>query len=799
MIHTTVRPAALATLLADVPETIRVLSLDCFDTLLWRNVHQPVDIFTDLPLPGGLEARMLSEEAARQRALLMRQRKDVTLDDIYRQLLPKSQAEEHDAMIEAEMAAEARHGFIFGPTRDLIVDAKRRGLTVIIVSDTYLTETRLRWLIEQLAGPDLLTMIDHVFCSCDYGMGKSGGLFKPVIAALGVPADTILHVGDNPHSDKRAATEAGMHSAHLIQFDEVADDRLRLESCAAMVLDPSLRARRILLQAHRPQIALRAQNEPHFALGHDVLGPILHGFAVWLRDTAAAVERDTGKPAKLLFLMRDGYMPHRVFKTLFPEWRDRCASAEISRFVATAASFVDADAIEDYLVLSVPARNIQRPGDNRALTKQLLFTEAERDRLADIVDPRVFVRKMMLPANRDKIIKRSASMAERLRAHLRTKGVTDGDAIIFIDLGYNGTVQNAIEPMLTRTMKLDVFGRYFLLVETLLSGLNKEGLFDLSHFDTAMLRALYDNISLVEQMCTVSRGSVIDFKPNGTPIYADITLDSDQNARRDKIQDGCLAYMATLDTATVRPAASTDVEAWRRTLTGTLGRLLFLPNADEVAIFGKFRLDVNMGTKEHVPMLDIAAAEDGLRRRGLGYLSTAGRIFLEAELRGQGIFTGLGMMTKSRHLLDLRQTDFTAGETPLPVVLLDGGEPIHDTVKAYPTAGGFFRAVVPIGPRRYSVGVQFGHICSVVQVVETAFQRVDDMLAVYERARMIAATPVTNAMTEIAATVYTAQGREAFMLLPAPAAKAGFDGNLVLSIVFRPIAGVEASPQRHAA
>ena len=48
-----VRAAGLPGLLDQAPQDVRILSLDCFDTLIWRNVQAPLDIFSDLGLPGG--------------------------------------------------------------------------------------------------------------------------------------------------------------------------------------------------------------------------------------------------------------------------------------------------------------------------------------------------------------------------------------------------------------------------------------------------------------------------------------------------------------------------------------------------------------------------------------------------------------------------------------------------------------------------------------------------------------------------------------------------------------------------
>ncbi|MBB6505392.1 FMN phosphatase YigB (HAD superfamily) [Sphingomonas endophytica] len=794
MLHSSVRPAELPGLLADLPPEVRYLSLDCFDTLLWRNVHKPTDIFAELPLPGGSELRQRAEAAARADVFQLRSQRDVSLDEIHERLLPASRAAERQVLIEAELEAEARHCYIFAPILDLISEARRRGLSVIIVSDTYLNEKRLRTLIERAGGGEALSMIDRIFCSCEYGVAKPSGLFEAVLTTLHAAPEEILHLGDNPVSDQQAPARIGIHTAHLVQFDNRAEQRLRHEAAVAAVMEAEASVSPMPIQAHRPQIARRASDDALFALGHDVLGPILHGFAVWLRAEAEALEKQTGKRAKLLFLMRDGHMPARAFATLYPEWQDRVLTAEISRFTSRAASFTDPLVIQRYLMDVVPTR-----ATPAFIAQQLLFDKEEQHRFTATRGRGDLVKKLVLPFNVEKITTRSNRMAERLCAHLRANGVEDGDTVLMVDLGYNGTVQNAAEPMLRQKMQLDIHGRYLLLCEDHLSGLDKKGLFDLRHYSMEVLRSLFQDISILEMMCTVAQGSVLDYDRDGTPIRGEADLHEQQGEYRDAAQAAALAYLAHVREAVVAPPASADVEGWRRTALSVLGRLIFLPSAEETGIFSCFQLDVNMGTKMKVGMIDTAAAEDGMRRRGLTYVKNGERIYQAAELRGLGLPLNLSMLTISRFALQLRAADFDVGGPRLPIVLLDGGEPIVTTVDAHPTSDGYYRALVPIGRRRYSVGLRLASLGHIIQIEEAAYLPVGDLTG---RERLIPAQPILDGMEEMAAGLYRCDGAQSFMLLPPPAAE-DLDESLswVLSLVLRPIikAGESQAAQKKAA
>lgn len=81
----------------------------------------------------------------------MRQR-DGALDDIHRAMRPHADAVQVAEHVAHELAIEASHAFAYTPVMELIAEAKRRGLKVVIVSDMYLNEAQLRH-IEAAAAP----------------------------------------------------------------------------------------------------------------------------------------------------------------------------------------------------------------------------------------------------------------------------------------------------------------------------------------------------------------------------------------------------------------------------------------------------------------------------------------------------------------------------------------------------------------------------------------------------------------------------------------------------------------------
>ena len=771
----------MATLLDQAPKGLRYLSLDCFDTLVWRNVQAPRDVFADLRVAGGgVGPRMWAEKRARKAAKFNRQWAEVSIEEIYRSMMPTASDAEIGEAVQRELEAEARHCYGFQPVLDLMRDAKARGLGIIVVSDTYLSESQLRTLIGRAAGEEALKLVDRIFCSSEHGMSKGEGLFKPVLKALNVSPDAILHVGDNINADQVAPSLLGIRTAHFKQFDAACDRRLRLEAAAAAVLDPTTRSTAPAFQPHRPLLSLRTNADPTWALGYDVMGPLMHAFAGWVKDEADALAGRLGKPVHTLFVLRDGHLPKQVFDALYPDVPT--GTIEVSRFTACRSSFTDEAAIRDYLASTEEHERID------VLARQLLLTEAEGMKLArgkqGAAAQKAFSEGACSSPMVAKIVSRSAEFAQRLIAHLKLAGVAQGDAVMLVDLGYNGTVQKLIEPILTDRMGLTVAGRYLLLREEDQSGFDRRGLLDARHYDLWSLHALCSCVAVLEQMCTIAQGSVVDYTPEGQPIRRAAGLKGLQNDARDRIQEACVAFAGDARNGVVRAPDSDDADCRRRMAGAILARLLFLPQADEVAVFETFDHDVNLGTNDLVKLLDVDASAEGLRRRGLSYLNDVGRMYLPGELQAHGLPLNLSLFSVSRLGLDLRSSDFSARSIKIPVILADERGQAAIEVEAHPTHDGYYMAAIPVGAARFTVGVQLGAVCEWVQIEEAVFHDVEAFGKPRHKGPAVPAQPIHEGMEEAASGMFRCDGN-ALMLAPPPIGTG--EKPLLLALVFRPL------------
>lgn len=778
-----IQPHALPSALDGYPG-VRVLSLDCFDTLLWRDCHVPIDLFARLPGVAPLQ-RTWAESRARQVVALTRNCNEIGIGDIYAQILPNASAAERQAAIDAELAAEARHCFAFAPAVELIRAARARGLQVIVVSDTYLDPRQLRNLIAAAAGAEVAAMIDKVFCSSTFGKPKALGLYEDVLRKLSAAPHEILHIGDNARADVEGVRPFGVNTLHLRQFSDSAARRFRHEAAVSALLHARPEADAAAQLPHRAALSLAEPlvADPAEAFGLTVLGPVLHGFERWLQAEAEDLRAARGGKVHWLFLMRDGHLPRLVHAAATGESGH---AAEISRFTATAASFRrEADPLR-YLELELGIRP-------ETLARQLLVPEAEIARICGNRSPseasHALLREMRKEPRRRATLAAARGYGQRLVEHVRRMAnPARGDTLMLVDLGYNGTVQNRIDDLLRKELGVHVAGRYLLLREQDRPGLDKRGLISLDHYDGMTLEALCANVALLEQVCTAAMGSVIDYEPDGTPIRKANDIKGGQSDTRETIQAGCLRFVAAQREAVVRADTGADIDLWRKGAAAVLGRVMYLPFAQELAVVERFRHDVNFGTERTVALFDPNVAARGLRQRGLFYVNGSDRMYLPAELEGHGLAPKLTLLASRRFGLPFAFSDFTDSTVTLPVIYAAGADTARQAIEARATHDGYYLAAVPIGDCRFSVALQFGAEFEYVQVDSVSAMPVerflDDRIRGEDKQESLPAAPEN--MQQLSIDLYRCTDESGFLMIDPPARVD--DTAMMIAVVFRPIA-----------
>lgn len=704
-------PHEMPEALERVGEGVKVLSLDCFDTLLWRDCHAPTDMFSALPQLS-LAQRVRGERNARKAAGTLRKRTEVSIEAIYEQALPNADDGARAAAVEAEMAVEATACFAFAPTVELMHRAKNTGLKVIIVSDTYLSARQLRELLDSAAGAEVVELIDRVFVSSEYGLSKSQGLMQKALKGMNVRPQDVLHIGDNYSADYEASRALGVPALHLIQFSDAASQRLRYErACHQLIGNVSddtraLMAHRAVLAAEEPKATGRTT-----ALGMTVLGPVFHAFDQWLRAEAKALEEERGARVHWLFMLRDGHLPYIVHEAC--GLADSVAMVEISRFVSIAASLTTREAYTRHFATELGLKP-------STLARQMLLTEEE----IEIIVGEDETQKQMLAASyrladelkkgrRQKITRRRArDRADRMIAHVRARvNPSPGDTLMLVDLGYNGTAQSHVDTLLSEAFDCHVAGRYLVLRELAATGFDKKGLIDERNYDLELIDALCGNVAVIEQLATCELGSVKDFTKDGDPVREQASVKGAQSDVRSRVQAAVVRYAQAAEAGyTIRQRNIHRDRALRESAAGVLARFMFLPHATELEVLKDFEHDVNMGSDRMVNLFDQAHAKESMRRRGLFYMCGSDRMFLPAELEGEDINTRLSLLVQKRFGLGLTYGDNSQPSIAIPAFFISATDSAQSIAHAQPTHEGYYSVKLPIPRGAETIALAVGSV-----------------------------------------------------------------------------------------
>lgn len=789
MQHHEITAPDLAGFLDGLPPGIRTLSLDCFDTIVWRRVAQPTDVFFNLQdnprwLAAGVTAalRARAESEVRRRQYLLLGRNEVSLESIYRSLLPMAAEAEIAEWVRDELAAEAAHGFIFAPVLQLIRRAHEKGLRIIVVSDTYLSSTQLRGLLQALLG-DEARLIAQVYCSSEHGVSKADGLFRAVLQQEKSKPQQVAHLGDNPVADGQAPARLGIHAWRLRHHGEAIESQLEQRVNAALQLLPELRHRHGMPSLSHAQLAARPQHaDVPERIGYGTLGPVFAAFSSFLHDRLQALQAD-GAKVRTAFLLRDGYLPARAFATWTGDAEP--AQLQISRFTANAASLRTKNEVLHLLAGSLSEKSMP------ALARQLLLPPELAERVltrarAHARPTEAFTRQVLQADVLRTILDRSAAFRQRLLAHVRQRtGLQRGETLVLVDLGYSGTVQTRLTELFRDEMDVNLHGLYLIASRAQAQQTDREGLIGPEWADERLVTALTAYIGLFEMMCTKAEPSTVDYTESGDPIFVKAGTKGQQSALAGQIQAACLRYIADWRATPVGalPPASLQEQAWQA--ASELARLIYFPAADEIDCLSAFEFDFNLGTDLVLATADVQAGQREFRREGFALMNrdfSSMRVSYPMELRHMDVSLATTLLSAQRFGYGITPARASYRQLEIPALLANASSHSLGSTQAVATHDGFYSLYLAMSAS-FDVSLLLGQRFEWLQIEsieKVSMSDVSDAVPL-EVGREV----ILDGMSEQAGGLFHCS--EAAMLY-LPACGPADHGRRMMRLVFRPLA-----------
>jgi FMN phosphatase YigB (HAD superfamily) len=622
--------------LTRTPRLFQVISFDFFDTLVLRMCPAPADLFVEVgrrlaALDAFLrptspreffEIRRAAETRARELAQSAGRSVEVRLADIYAVLTPVLRSPE--AALEVERAVERDWCYLNPSTTSLLRFVRGLGYRVALLSDTYLSAEDLRDILATNGLDPCL--IDLILVSSEVGCGKyESGLFREALRRLGVHANEMLHIGDNPIADVQGAIRAGVEPRPYFRTTSYHDEVFRREREQAgqgVRRFAGLDSLRILAG----RLSGRDdRGDLDFRDGAFLWGPILAPFADW----CVAEYRRAGVQ-RVLALMREG--------ELLGELVRRSAEASgASLEVVTCFTSRRATALAA-LGEATPQRVKELLVGGPILTLRDVLLILGLEDQEGLVDEKDLDRTLKTPGVLDTLLRfltrgrlrevlesRSAQRREVAAGYL--KPLVGSDPVVgILDLGWSGSIQRNV------TRILNLSGHQVRTVGCYLATTSRAAELALEGNEAhAFLENDWAKRTLLAEISiTACVGSTDGYERRSdgqvVPVLGPFEIPEENRRAKALIREGVLFFQKLWLAWCKEKARSVLDEAVRGEIERHAGvilhRLLDYPTRDEARRLGDLEHDENYGVATRRPLCD-EAAHRALREGGVHELFTS--------------------------------------------------------------------------------------------------------------------------------------------------------------------------------
>ena len=627
------QPAESHPQLADVYRVIvdgscAVLSLDIFDTVLWRRVPRATDVFGLLGArlrEAGISPEWLTDASFREMRIEAERTaraghgslgNEVSLFDIWQAMpLGMFAAAGLEELVAAEVDMERELTVVDLDIANVVRTALKYEVPVIMVSDTYFTESNLKQLLDRAELGPLEDV--RIFRSGQHGVDKAGGLWEVVLREIGRSPEQVVHIGDNPVADHEVPAGLGIRTVPYRRIDTGLAELLDREHEAmgyfgplGPLLDPregdfgqtSLRAKTL----NAGNADGRSTLDTAWRFGAAVLGPVLTGFAEWVARRAH--ESGIGT---LWCPMREGELLSAMVNAAAAArgWELRARPIWLSRQATSLGTLesVEPAAVHEFIRrrYHMTVRQLLdmlrlRPGDVPSIAEQvdtLLDTPQIVDKVSFALTETPHLRNLLSVAVN--------AARDRLLVSLRAAGALDEPELALVDIGWRGTIQLQLAKVL-RAAEIPVRPTgFYLATDAAITrlyqvGLRAEGYLGQAGEPADVVRTLTRSPEVLEQCASALCGSLIDFTDDGEPILADDEDWATQKAERAAVQRGILAYQRQW-----LRYVDIDAGGWpeltgpaaRARLANVLTSALRAPTPDEASMFGNWLHEDNFGSR----------------------------------------------------------------------------------------------------------------------------------------------------------------------------------------------------------
>ncbi|MCY9696756.1 HAD family hydrolase [Paenibacillus alginolyticus] len=618
-------------------DAVALLSLDIFDTLLFRKCANPSDVFVlvaekahrigclkaSITSAAFKEMRIRAENTARVRQAAVTGFGEVTLELIYAEM-PDGSCK-RDKMAQIEVETEAEVCYVNPHVASLIAACKSKQIPVALLSDMYLSSDQLRSILTS-AGLDLIR-VDMLLVSSEEHEGKSSGHLFARLKELypQIASHAIVHIGDNIAADVEGASKEGIRSIHYNVVPEHFESLHHWEYVRHGHVLPEWKSLRKLAEATDMTVGMGELDRFFYKMGSSVIGPFLQALCEWVIDQCIAEGIRTVHP-----LMREAYLLAPMLENAA---RIRGVDLQIkpiyvsrqATFLAGLESFGDNELA---LLLGIHGLKLGELFEVLDISEEGVHFEA-------FWEERIENCKYILGENGSSVYDqigvflRSAPIQTKILASVQRhrqlfvsylkQEFGSPERLVTVDIGFHGTIQKSLEKIVS------LAGHRPQMLHLLAVGANRLDELSMRGMDIrSMLRSgsggteegkrIARTPAFLEELMMGDFGSTLRYAADELgqirPITAELKRSDEEYAMKRACQEGALAfqgyyaYLLKQKEGQLQRASLQPVE-WSK----PLHRVLDMPRPEEARLLGDLTHQDNFCTEYIAPICEDVAEE----------------------------------------------------------------------------------------------------------------------------------------------------------------------------------------------
>lgn len=614
---------------------IRLLSLDIFDTLLFRACPRPEDVFDAVGRRASaahlMDPSVSSDDFGSMRSHALHKAYENSsvephLEDILSSLPPW--AGDPRKLLDLELRTEAEYCYVNQSILSLMRECRRRDIRVALLSDMYLRRSHLIYILNQNGISE--EWVDCMMVSSDEGtMKRTGGLFQKLLGRFPqLRPSEILHIGDNLSEEIVQASRLGIRTCHYDVIEGDSTDVLNYEIIGHREVLPTLFSLRKLAMSLNGDVACLFKR--WHQVGTGIIGPFVSAFCEWIVDTALEENIDVISP-----FMREAVLLTPILKRVIKKRQLN---------IPVVPLHVSRQAV----VLAGKERFDGNLLDSMSRTRQYFRISELFSTLGFKEIPQWFCpySEIYLENAKEVLLDSETSVYEGIEAHLLRNSnrldiesrfqknrhgllgyidhVLKGfDRVLSVDIGFFGQIQEGLESA-CRINKLEKkwihalgFGRKR-LIPLMDKGLKFRVFAGGVHNDRKLVSEIHRSAPVFEQLFMLEEGSTLGYRqsPQGRwrPVLEENPIDSQEIEKKRAVHEGVARFQDLwLRFLEMKPelgrAAICDRPGWVR----VIHRLIRMPTPEEARLLGDLHNDTNYGSTRTVRMCpedELAEAKD---------------------------------------------------------------------------------------------------------------------------------------------------------------------------------------------